>query len=119
MNTTHLIAFVAANANLQLAHWAAPSCTNEHATLGALYSTMTELTDDLAEMVLGKAGSRELPSATVQLRPPTSHADMLAEMLMVVAAARAEITDPADEDLANTLADMAAALNKARYLLQV
>ena len=114
MKPDHIIALVAFNTSVQLAHWQASSKTNEHRALGDLYGRMVELTDDFAELVLGKNGNRDLP--TVKSIPL---AGLVSLGIQTVLTARSEITDARDEDLANILADMSAALNKAKYLLEI
>lgn len=118
MNPRFVTAFSAMLAGVQLAHWQAPSKTNEHRTLGDLYEGLSGLVDDFAEMTLGKNGNREFPELPVTFRA-YAPGEIVKGFCDLVIAAREEVTETTDDDLANTLADMSAALNKAKYLLQL
>lgn len=114
-----LAELVAYTGNVRLAHWQADSVNNAHAALGGLYEAMEGLTDTLAEMVLGKAGSRELPGAKLDLVAGFDHAELVAGGLELVGEIRGEMEGGKDDDALNVLADMSAALNKAKYLLML
>lgn len=115
-NIVDLMGFAA---NLRVAHWQADTVTNTHKTLGDLYEAIDGLTDDLAEMAMGKDGSVEFPEANLVLKPGVSLAELLQAGLNVLSNARAECVPGVDDDLLNTLADMSAAINRAKYLLKV
>ncbi len=110
---------VAYNANVRLAHWQADSVGNAHRTLGDLYGALDGLTDDLAELVLGKAGTRALPGATLELVSGYDTGRLIGDGLGTVAELREAMEPGVDDDALNVLADMSAALNKAKYLLRV
>ena len=120
MNHEHITSLIAFNANLQLAHWQADTVTNEHRTLGDLYDRMTELTDDLAEVCLGKDGNRDFPPGEViQLTVNAKLPILLGAGLSLLKDMRAELTAGDDDDLLNIIAEMSSAINKSRYLLKI
>ena len=108
-----LCKLVAYNASLLVKHWQADTVTNAHKALGSLYETMTELTDDLAEVCMGKYGVIDECSGSL-----TSLKDPPAEGLEIVEELQNEFSAGADDDVLNILADMSAALNKTAYLLK-
>ena len=107
-NITKLVAY---NGSLLLAHWRANTVTNEHKALGDLYESMSELTDDLAEVCMGKHGLIEITEECIgKLDNPPADGLEIVEQLMK--------EYKGEEDLTNILADMQIALNKAAYLLK-
>jgi len=112
-----IVCLVAYNGSLQLAHWCADTKSNEHRTLGKLYEIMLELVDDYAEVCMGKHGLIDKSAIgtdcclTVLTNPPE-------EGLELVVKLRGSLTAGEDDDLLNILADMSAALNRAKYLLK-
>lgn len=102
--------------NLRLAHWAAPTRTNEHATLGELYDGLEPLVDELAEVTLGKSMSRALASGTYTLAP-RGMAELLAAGVVLIGQIRAGLSAGVDDDSLNLVADMSALINRARYKL--
>jgi len=56
---------VAYNGSLQIAHWLADTVTNEHKALGDLYEKMVGLTDEFAEVYMGKNGLIGFPKDAV------------------------------------------------------
>lgn len=104
---------VAYNGALQIAHWEADTVTNEHKALGDLYETMTEKTDDLAEVCMGKHGVIScVPQEITELSNPVKAGKAITKQL------QQSFTAGEDDDLLNIVADMDAALNKAAYLLK-
>lgn len=103
------------NGSLQIAHWKADTVTNEHKALGELYESMTGLTDDFAEIYLGKYGMVTFP-------PDCTISDIsdapCEKGLKEVTDLQSYFKAGKDDDLLNTLADMSSALNKAKYLLK-
>lgn len=118
MNLSHVITLQSLAVNVQLAHWQADTLTSAHETLGGLYASLTSLTDSLAEVAMGKAGAREFPAETIAVTPNAGYADLIASGLSALADIRAELKTPDDDDLLNIVADLSAALNKAKYLLK-
>lgn len=119
MKQALIIDLVAFNVNVQLAHWRANTVTNEHRTLGDLYDATSELTDTLAELIFGKAGSVDLPPRKIEALGKVAPAELLKTGLQTVASLRAELKAGADDDALNVLADISAAINRAKYLLAV
>lgn len=106
---------VAYNGSLQIAHWAADTKSNEHRTLGELYDKMIELTDDYVEVCMGKYGVMGDIGQDCCLSTLTNPTE---EGLKLVEKLREYLTPKKDDDLLNIVADMSAALNKAKYLLK-
>ena len=112
-----IVCLVAYNGSLQLAHWCADTKSNEHRTLGELYEKMVELVDDYAEVCMGKHGliSKDAIGTdcclTVLTNPPEDGMELVVKL-------RGSLTAGEDDDLLNILADMSAALNRAKYLLK-
>lgn len=103
------------NAALQIAHWQADTITNEHKVLGDLYETMTGFTDTLAEIYMGKDQVIKFISdmvlEDVSIAPCAKGLEIIDEL-------RQYCVQGEDDDMLNTIADMSAALNKAKYLLK-
>lgn len=100
-------------ASLQVAHWQADTATNEHKALGDLYSTLSGLLDDFAEVYMGIYGVIKFsPQEMVDVSesPCKKGLDILHEIYMDI--------DEEDCDLENIHADMKSALHKAKYLLK-
>lgn len=115
-----LLAFMA---NLRLAHWVAPTRTNEHRALGDLYETLDGLVDEFAEVCLGKSGERTFPAGDGEddcgySIGPMAPESVLESGLETISAIREGLTVGPDDDLLNLVADMSAAINRTRYLLQ-
>lgn len=119
MKSAHVISLLAFNANLQLAHWQADTVTNAHETLGELYDAVQSLTDELAEVNAGKENSTVFQREAIQLMPNVGHATLLATGLTICADIEAELDPVKDSDLANIVADIKRAINRARYKLKV
>lgn len=119
MNHARITDLVGFNAQLQIAHWQADSITNTHRALGDLYERMIDFTDDFAEVALGKDGDRAIASAMIGVISNVSSSDLLIRGFDILEAIRAELEAGEDDDLLNIVADMSAALNKAKYLLRV
>ena len=117
MNLAHVINLQAFSVNLQIAHWRAPTKTNEHRALGDLYERIAELTDTLAEVAMGKSGGREFPTDSIEIET-IEPSVLCAAGLDILADIRAELTAGQDDDLLNIVADMSAEINRTLYLLQ-
>ena len=102
--------------NVQLAHWAANTQTNEHEALGQLYSDLAALVDTFVETYAGKTG--ELPSGVAVVQVETDLGALIDQSLETVEQVKAEFSVGDDDDLLNILADIEAAWNKTRYLLK-
>ena len=110
-----VLELVAANAQLLLAHWQAPTKTNEHAAIGELYEAIAGLTDTYAEALMGGAGSREFPTGvSCPFTPGTDAKKAVADMK---AAVQSLLSASETEDLKNVAADMLGAVNKTLYKL--
>ena len=118
MNLSHIISLQSLAVNVQIAHWQADTLTSAHETLGELYASITGLTDSLAEVAMGKNGSIEFPAETIAITPNAKYGELIASGLTVLSDIRAELKTPEDDDLLNIVADLSAALNKAKYLLK-
>lgn len=119
MNSSHITALMALNANLQIAHWQADTYGNTHKAIGDLYGSLTGLLDDLAEVHMGKTGSTTFPEGEViELRAEPDIGILLREGLEILNELRASLKQGEDDDLLNIVADMSAAVNKAKYLLK-
>jgi hypothetical protein len=103
--------------SLRVAHLNADTATNEHKAIGELYDDMDELTDDYAEICLGKHGGKAT-AASFAKAPTDDNAAMIQAGSDCVSDLRATCKVGVDDDLLNILADMDTALNKARYLLK-
>ncbi len=119
MNTIRFIELLGWLDNVKVAHWQADTVTNTHRALGDLYDAAAGLVDDLAELAMGKSGSREFVSQQVLVIPNVGLAELLAEGLEIVAECRTECAAGVDDDLLNNLADISATINKAKYLLKL
>ena len=119
MDLSFVPELLAFNANLRLAHWQADSTTNDHRTLGDLYEAWDGLTDTLVEMVLGKEGTRAVPGAEMKLEADFSLKTLLTTGEELIGEVRDQFEPGEDDDALNVLADMSAALNKAKYLLKL
>lgn len=106
---------VAYNGGLQIAHWMADTVTNEHKALGELYDSMIALTDDFAEVYMGKYGVMAfVPNIKIEdlgKSPCAKGCDLVYQICE-------NFDEEEDSDLLNILADMKIALNKAKYLLK-
>jgi len=106
---------VAYAGSLHIAHWLADTVTNEHKALGDLYDEISEQTDKFAEVYMGKYGEITFPKdakITDVTGAPAGYGVTLVTKL------QKEFTAGKDDELLNILADMSAALNKAKYLLK-
>lgn len=114
-HTECLPKLVAYNGSLQIAHWKANTITNEHKALGELYDTMVGLVDDFAEVYIGKYNSIDFPPDAkiedITKKPCAKGLELIKEV-------QGYLTSGKDDDLLNIVADMSAALNKAKYLLK-
>lgn len=110
-----LAELVAYNGSLQIAHWLADTATNEHKALGELYEAMIDLTDNFAEVYMGKHGVISFPDDT-EIEDITDAP--VAAGLQEVERLQGYFEAGKDDDLLNILADMQSALNKAKYLLK-
>ena len=119
MKHEHITSLMAFNANLQLAHWQADTRTSDHVTLGNLYEQMTDLTDQLAEVMMGRDGDRVFDETSLLLHPGAKHLDLLNEGMNLVREIRQELKPGEQDDLLNIVADISSAINRARYLLKV
>jgi len=109
--------FLGFDSSLRVAHWNANTATNEHKAIGELYSSMSDLIDDYAEICLGKHGGK-VTAPEFTKAPTDDNAAMIQAGSDCVAKERATLKQGVDDDLLNILADMDTALNKARYLLK-
>ena len=118
-NGQQLVAMMGFHATAWLSHWTAPTKTNEHAALGELYDSWGDNLDKLAELCMGKARSRDLPTAQLPLKAETNYAALIKTGLGLVTAFRFACEPGIDDDVLNVLADMSHSLNLAAYKLQV
>lgn len=105
---------VAYNSGLQMAHWLADTSSNEHKTLGELYDSMISLTDQFAEVYMGKYGlikPQGKPISMLGDKPASEGCEIVYKL-------EAELNPEDDADLLNITADMHTALYKAKYLLK-
>lgn len=114
-----ILSLVAFNANLQLAHWQADTMVNTHRVLGDLYDDLTGLTDELAEVTMGKSGDRTFPVETILLTPDAPLKDLFAAGGQLLDQCRGLLKAGTDDDALNLLADMSGKLNRAKYLLKL
>lgn len=99
--------------SVRLAHWNASTATNEHRALGGLYEALDEGVDRFVELYMGKRGAAACGD------PPTPGLpELLDGGCAEVAELRKKMTPGCDDDLLNALADIDAALGRARYLLK-
>lgn len=91
------------------AHWAADTAGTAHEALGELYEAVEGLTDKFVEVGRGKDGA---PAE------PQDYAALADEGAAAVEEMRAGLDPERDQDLLNVLADVDAAVNKARYILK-
>lgn len=110
-----LVRLLAYVSSVHVAHWLADTVTNEHKALGDLYDEMTSLTDNFAEVYMGKYGMVDFPDDAV-ITDVTSAP--CARGLELVEKLQAEFKVGKDDDLLNILADMSTILNKSKYLLK-
>lgn len=106
---------VAYNGSLHIAHWLADTKLNTHKALGDLYESMVDLTDEFAEVYMGKYGLIEFPKdcciEDITEEPATEGIELVSKI-------EGELNPKEDSDLLNITADMMIALNKAKYLLK-
>ena len=120
MKNTTCIGILVLALEVHCAHLRASRRTNEHATLGELYEELTELGDKLFEVNAGKTGDVNTGmDCQFQGLCNFDAAPLLQFVRDWIGIARAELTLPADDDLANILADIGTALNRAAYKLEV
>lgn len=119
IKTDCIIELMSIQANVKLAHWQADSCTNEHKALGDLYDSLDGLVDNFAELVLGKNGDRKIKVSNITLVDEVDHCDLVCGAIKALGHIRSDCKQGDDDDLLNILADISAALNKAKYLLQL
>ena len=113
-----ILSLVAFNASLHIAHWSADTLTNEHKALGDLYDEMDELTDTLAEVVLGRLGDRSFdPASANQLVVP--YRDSIPSALGLVSSLISTASAENAQDIITIAADMQKALNHAKYFLGI
>ena len=103
-------------ASLRLAHWKADTKSNQHEALGALYDSMSDLTDTFAETYMGHYGSQKIdiplkPILDVSGAPVRRGCEIISYIIKELKAGQ-------EDDLINIAADMQGTLNKARYLLK-
>jgi DNA-binding ferritin-like protein len=107
-----LLAYVS---NVHVAHWLANTVTNEHKVLGDVYDGMEGLTDDFAEVYMGKYGVISFPEdgkiEDITAAPITKGLEIVAHVQSMFEAGT-------DDDLLNIIADMMSLLNKSKYLLK-
>lgn len=101
--------------NLRVAHWRASTKTNEHAALGQLYDSLSDLVDTLAETLMGDEGSREMPSRKATIGQGDGYDGLISEGKRLADSLCTALADK--PDLANITADIRQAMNKAAYLL--
>jgi len=107
-----LIAYVG---SLHIAHFLADTKTNEHKTLGDLYESMNDLTDEFSEVYMGAYGMVTFPDDAV-ISDVTDAP--VGEGLELVSKLQTYFVPGTDDDLLNILADMASTLHKSAYLLK-
>ena len=106
--------------NLHVAHWQAPRKTNEHATLGDLYEAVLGKVDELTELAIARDGGVEFPqSQTISIINRVEYPDLLAGGLLILTEIRATLKAGADDDMLNIIADLAAAIRRAAYKLEI
>ena len=99
--------------NVRVAHWNASTTTNEHRALGELYEALDSTVDTFVELYMGKrkiAACGDAPASPVP--------EMLEGGCSAVSELRKALTVGEDDDLLNALADIEAALSKAKYMLK-
>lgn len=114
-----LLRLVAFQTNLLLAHWQADTLGNTHKALGDLYATVSEKLDELAEVSMGKDNNRDFPEESFEIVPNMPVADLLGFGIGTLASFRAICTPGEDDDMLNLAADIASAINHARYFLRI
>ena len=99
--------------NVRVAHWNASTTTNEHRALGELYEALDSTVDTFVELYMGKRKIAACGDA-----PSTPVPEMLEGGCSAVSELRKALTVGEDDDLLNALADIEAALSKAKYMLK-
>ena len=114
-----IVNLLALTSVVRVSHWRASTKTNEHAALGDLYGSLSDLLDSFIEIEMGISRSRTFVPASYTIDTNVTIPTLITELR-----ARAEAlvnTSKAlgAEDLINTSAEILAAVNKAAYLLEV
>ena len=105
--------------NVHVAHWQAPRKTNEHATLGELYDAILEQIDKLTELAIARDGDLEFPAVNIGIVNRAPYAELLGSGLALLAEIRSTFAAGNDDDALNVIADIAAAIRRAGYKLEV
>lgn len=117
MNTGHITSLLALNSNLQIAHWVAPTVTNDHEILGNLYESMVGHIDKMSEVLIGKLGNRVFSPVQITLAASTGD-EITNAFLDLFSEIQLTLNPATDNDLLSILAEMQSAVNRARFLLQ-
>jgi hypothetical protein len=105
--------------NVHVAHWQAPRKTNEHATLGELYEAILDKIDELTELAISRNGDLEFPAVNITTGNHLEYAVLLAAGLSLLAEIRATFAAGNDDDCLNVIADIAAAIRRAAYKMEI
>jgi len=120
MNKIHILSLSAFLANVQLAHWQADTTSTRHLYLGELYDNFNDQLDELAEVEMGRTGSTDFPAGqSFDFLPKADPKELLQAALDELAAIRAEIAAPADNDLGKIVDEMQALINRTKFLLKI
>ena len=103
-----------ASTNTHLLHWQSKSYA-EHQALGTFYEELTELTDTLAEVIMGKYGMTFEFSNNYYIPAKTGKQE-LEELKAYVQEERKEL--PQDSEIQNEVDNIANLINKTLYLLR-
>ena len=105
--------------NVHVAHWQAPRKTNEHATLGELYDAILGQVDELTELAIARDGDTDFPAVNIGIVNRAPYLELLGSGLALLAEIRGTFTTGADDDALNIIADLAAAIRRAAYKMEI
>jgi len=109
-----LLTLLHASTNTHLLHWQSKSYA-EHQALGTFYEELTELTDSLAEIIMGKYGlTLDFPKSYYS--PAATAKEELESLKDYVAEERQEL--PQDSEIQNEVDNIANLINRTLYLLR-
>ena len=119
MTRLHSIQLLGFRDNVHVAHWQAPRRTNEHATLGELYDAILGPIDALTEIAISRDGNTDFPETPIAILNRAPYLELLAAGMALLSEIRGTLKAGDDDDALNILADIAGAIRRAAYKLEI
>lgn len=110
-----IVSLLFALSNLKIAHWQAPTKTNEHRALGDLYDTASDLLDTLTEKLIGNTKDRGFPESTGRIGGQDGYTKLVDEIRTLVTGLYDDLKDK--PGLSNIAQDLVAAVDNADFFL--